>query len=373
MKKHVLMIAPIHRPWGNRIIRESLILKNKGYKISLLMRNVPFFDASELTERGIDLYLIPAESKFYKRLFRLPRMFINVLKINPDIYHLHNPDTLPLAFMLKIFGKKVVYDTHEDFSKRLLLRKWIPKFLRPFLCLIVSVLEKCASRYLDLAIVTQYSLEKKYKHNCITVRNFPYVDKQIKLNITNECSLIPEQKVFRLIYVGGISKSRGVLDIISILDKINKKISARLWLIGHDMDNIIDELKRHKNWMYVDYLGEIEQDKAFAFMKKSNLGLVLLHDTVDHSVALPNKLFEYMLMGLPFVASDFKVWKNTVGSCDAGWWIEPQNEAALLNVIKCLKKMPEILDKKRINGLEFSKIVNWENECEILIKRYARL
>ena len=42
------------------------------------------------------------------------RCFWLALKTNSKIYHFHDPELIPYAILLRLFGKKVIYDVHED-------------------------------------------------------------------------------------------------------------------------------------------------------------------------------------------------------------------------------------------------------------------
>lgn len=85
----------------------------------------------------------------------MPAVGVQALLQKAEIYHLHNPDTLPIIILLRIFGKKVIYDIHEDFSKKILIKNWIPKLLRRPLAFFVSKSESLISTIATASIATQ--------------------------------------------------------------------------------------------------------------------------------------------------------------------------------------------------------------------------
>ena len=50
-----------------------------------------------------------------QRMVRFSKIVISsALKIDADIYHLHDPELLRFAIKLKKLGKKVIFDSHEN-------------------------------------------------------------------------------------------------------------------------------------------------------------------------------------------------------------------------------------------------------------------
>ena len=108
--------------------RQSKSLKKNGYDVVHILNDNEKeeaidgirFKKTHLNTDKRALILIIATFQF------LP----NCLKENADLYILHSPELLPLGILLKLLGKKVVYDAHEDLPRHILEKETVPKILR---------------------------------------------------------------------------------------------------------------------------------------------------------------------------------------------------------------------------------------------------
>ena len=123
----VCIVAPVHIWDDVRVYQKQAVsLVENGYKVVLLARV-----GKSRVAKGVCITRVWSwYSSRFLRFVSLPLVFLQAMRSKADIYHLHNPDTLPIAFMLRVCGKKVIYDVHEDFGLRVLMRDWIPKLLR---------------------------------------------------------------------------------------------------------------------------------------------------------------------------------------------------------------------------------------------------
>lgn len=366
--KRVLIIAPVHRAWGNRVMREARALVDDNYHVSAILR---FDSPSRLS--GINIIQSPVYRNRLQRFLSIGSVFLTALKYRADIYHLHNPDMIPVALLLRLCGKCVVYDTHEDYSRRLQIRSWIPPWLKKPLGVMVSMAEGLVAKVVQAVFVTQPNQLEYFGAKAHLVRNLPDIDAidmaEVKQHIS-EIDLDPT--VLKLVYIGGLSAHRGLSTMLEALLICNRNMDreVRLLLGGPDLDGSLELARVHPAWTYVDYLGVLSHEKVFAYILTADIGLAILSDVGDHASAVPTKLFEYMAMGTPFVASNFVAWRSYLEGCEAGEWVEPDQPSLVADSIARIVGQGVVMGEQ---GKQFIQSANWGTESRILKKVYRDL
>ena len=322
-------------------------MADAGYQVSVIART-----PSPQTINGIKI--IPPFGNPESRLSRfllLPFVGIQALLQKADIYHLHNPDTLPAVVLLRIFRKKVVYDTHEDFSRRILVRQWIPKILRRPLAYLVSGFESFAARIATASIATQKNVVDRLGANALLLGNPPRVNEDLYATVSKHAQEIDGQECqVRAVYIGRISQVRGLFEMVDALEIVNEAARVRLWLIGPADDVDLDAARRRPGWQYVDYVPSVPQEVAYAYVERADVGLVVIHDVADHGETDPNKLYEYLMFGKPFIASAFDGWRSKLADIDAGWFVEPGSAGEIANVLLEISENGAIRNKQGSQG-----------------------
>lgn len=365
----VVVVAPVHYYDDVRVFqKEAKTLAANGYRVLLLARSeIP------LIEDGVEVIPLSTIKDRLSRFLNLPRVFWVALKLKGDVYHLHNPDTLPIALLLKALGRRVVYDTHEDFSRCVLVREWIPKFIRPFVAKSVTLLEGVAGRLVDQPIATQPDVQRRLGEKAILVENSPISQGQLVDEAYTHAQTLANDDCFRLVYIGYIGASRGLFTMIDALSIVNEKLPCRLWLIGPGDGREISEAKARLGWKFVDHIERLPQFQAFGYVIRSDVGLITFPDVGDNVTLNPNKLFEYQLLGLPFIASNFKNWQSFM-KVESGLYVNPANPRDIADKIVWLAEHADERERMGTRGKEFIlNSYNWETESKKLLAAYREI
>lgn len=355
----ICIVAPVHLYSDIRVFqKQARSLSDMGHEVIQFSRTP---NNKIIVEQGVTIQPVKYKSRL-SRFLKLIPLFFRVLQEKPDIVHLHNPDMIPFIFGFKVFGIKVIYDTHEDFSKKILLRGWIPIVLRKPIALIVDNLEKLGSWIADATIVTQSAQVGKFS-NCFCIGNAPLFKEYQSSSLVN-ATRVPQgsAQTLTLSYLGGISQDRGLEFMLEILREFNLRMSTRLILIGNSInDDSLTRAQSREEWKYVDYHGPLAQDQAFALVQQSDFGLVTLLDVADYSETSPNKIYEYMMLGVPFIATKFPNWFHQLDSVQAGVFCNTEKlELSLIEEVIKIKKNQQNHQKMAKNGQKFIKNeFNW--------------
>lgn len=362
----VCHLTSVH-PWNDtRIyIKQSTFLAQAGYEVHLVAPNIP-----EKIEENIQLHSVPQTRK--GRLSRMSKtvwsVYQKALQIDADIYHFHDPELIPLGLALKLKGKKVIYDAHEDVPRDILSKDWIPKNWRKLISYIFERIENVVSQKFDAVVAaTPFICDRFLEIGCnaVTVNNFPILT---ELHIPTTSWQGKEQVVC---YIGGIWDQRGLFEMIEAIGKTN----AQLLLGG----TFAEEEQRSQaiamtGWSSVEELGQINRGVVAQTLAKSIAGLVLFYPESNHINSQPNKMFEYMSASIPIIASDFPLWKEVIEGNQCGICVNPYDTDAIAEAIQWLIDHPYEAELMGENGRKaVEEKYNWEQESKTLLKLYQAL
>jgi glycosyltransferase involved in cell wall biosynthesis len=276
-----------------------------------------------------------------------------------DLVHLHDPELLPLALRLKAGRARVVYDAHEDtpvevstlgdggVASRALGGGW-------------AVGMALLGRVVDGVVAATPAVAARFpRAKTVLVRNFP-------LAAEAEAFAGPplRERPRTALYLGRLSADRGAHELVRAAELVG---DATVAVAGR-----VDPPALAERLHGLELRGELERPEVAEALRLARVGLAPLHARRAYVESLPVKLFEYMAAGIPFVASDFPLWRELAAGC--GLFVDATDARALAGAIERLLDDPDEAEELGARGREAVRTTcNWESEAERLIELYARL
>jgi glycosyltransferase involved in cell wall biosynthesis len=360
----VVHITSAHKDGDVRIFhKECVSLAAAGFEVSLVIPNT-----KSRVEKGVNIVSFEdkGSSRFGRAINTVNRVFDTAIKLNADVYHLHDPELLRLVPKFKNLGKKVVYDSHEDLPRQVLAKHYIPAIFRKLVSNYFERFENRKTKMLDGIIAATPVIRDRFLKNhpnTVDVQNMPILNEFIDLK------RIPAGRT--ICYVGSISEIRGVYELVSALSEADCKL-----ILAGEFDDESFKLKvmNHPNWKRVQFLGFANRDQVKQIYSQSVAGIVTLYPVVNYLDALPVKMFEYMASGIPVIASDFPLWKKILDEGDCGMCVNPKDPKKIAETIKAIFSNEDRANEMGQNGKrQVLNKYNWEIEKKKLIEFYQKL
>lgn len=363
MKEKVCHMTSVHLRDDNRIVRKQCqSLLKEGFIVNLVVADG---NGDEIKDGILIFDVGPTIGGRIKRfIFTSKRVYQKAKDLDCDIYHFHDPDLIRFGNRLLRAGKKVIYDVHEDVAKQTFSKDYIPKLLQPFLAFVIRLYENYyASKFSYISTATAFINERfvKLNRNSVCISNFPILNELVS---SHDWSL----KKNEIVYIGGIARIRGIVELIESLDKT--KIMLNL---AGDFENteLEEQCKSYINWKQVNYSGFVNRENVRKILENSRIGIVTFHPLPNHIDAQPNKMFEYMSASIPVIASNFPLWKSIIEGNNCGICVNPKDPKEIAEAINYLIENDEIAKKMGENGRRaVMDKYNWETEEEKLIAIY---
>jgi glycosyltransferase involved in cell wall biosynthesis len=365
----VVHLTSVHSPHDGRIFeKECKFLAQLGYEVVLLAPG-----NNNETIDGVRIETVPKVSRRIVRMTHtVSEVYRRALECNADVYHLHDPELIPIGLLLRIHGKQVVYDVHEDLPRTIRNKGYLPRGLRFPVSIACEVFERLTLRYFTALVAATREIgirRRRFNPNTFVVNNFPVIP-----NKAIPCVPWTERKL-QVAYVGAITEARGISEIVQAMALLPESVPMRLALAGPVMPpEFLTELSQLDGWKRVDWLGTLDHGQVVDLLAESRAGLVVLHPVPNYVCSWPTKLFEYMLAGLPVIASDFPMWREIVCDAGCGLLVNPLAPAEIAAAIERVFANPAYASEMGVRGHQaVTKAYNWGSEAGTLADLYRRL
>jgi len=423
MKKNVCMFVWNHFTNDARVLRECTTLSEKGYKVDLICIHDPNDPDMKYVEKRNDnfnvyrvrrypimftvlqfciknklvgsvalvlwlflAYLFPfiiipltllggiiIKTRLKTVVVRgciIIRMILKGRMKNYDIYHSNDLNTLPQGYICakwRLRRKPLIYDSHEVQTSR-----------TGYDSSIYAKMEKFFIRKMDSMIVENHTRAKYnevlYGFYPNVVHNYPFIQKEVfdhKIDLHEILHLPENEKI--LLYQGGIQAGRGLDKLIKAVPMFNE---GTLVLIGDgrikpDLEKMVKDMNLEEK---VKFLPKVPLEELPQYTKNAYLGFQVLNNiNYNHYSASSNKLFEYMMAGIPVVACNFPEIRRVVEGEETGICIDSHKPQEIADAVNKLLENQALRTRYSENSRKASKLFNWEKEKELFVNVYAKV
>ncbi|MBI2747505.1 MAG: glycosyltransferase family 4 protein [Burkholderiales bacterium] len=370
MNRHTVRVAHLtsaHPRDDIRVfLKECRSLALHGYEVALVVAD----GRGDEVRDGVAIVDVGRSAGRMGRMFKATRrVYRKALELDADIYHLHDPELLPIGLKLKRRGKTVVFDAHEDVPKQILGKHYLHPWVRRILSWGFAHFEHyvCA-RFDGVVTATPYIRDKFLAINprSVDINNFPMIGEL-------ENAVTWQDKADEVCYVGSIAQIRGVKELVRAMEFT--RTPARLNLVGGFAEAQVEAAVRtYPGWGKVNATGVQGRQGVRDVLGRSVAGVVTLHPASNYLDSLPIKMFEYMSAGIPVIASDFDLWRTIVQDSHCGLCVDPLDPVAIASAIDHLVSHRAEAETMGRNGRQaVLSFYNWAREEAKLIEFYDQL
>lgn len=295
-----LIVTTAHHPDDGRLTRHSVTIR----------------------QHGMSCAVRAAAPRRLLRPFLAPIVVLRVIRSErPDAVIFPDPELFVVGPLIaRMFGVRSIIDIHEDYSAVARTREWLPAALRPVASRVVRFIELAGRRLADATIVADTHLARP---GDLVVPNIP----------SELIFPIPPNSGERksLIYVGDITEDRGAFEMLELLRLVS---DIDLELVGPVdaslKSRLIQRARKDSTSDRIRFLGRMPYHQAWTHAAGALAGLSFLKPTPAYKHAVPSKLWEYMAVGLPVIATDLPAQRAILEQSMGGRATKDVEEAAAL-------------------------------------------
>lgn len=375
----ICILAVLHEADDKRVYHKvARSLVEAGHEVVYLCPGA-LDQASE--KGGVRFVFLPVGASKKQRLVSVGRLRRLGARERADVYFAVEPESWVAALWIKLrVGGKVVFDMHEHVPTE--FAKFFPRPLQGFMEWLTVRFMRLFARYTDLVILTRDSFEREWSGLRVprtTVINTNHLQPR--------CTSIPEALRARyanrptIIHQGVFGDVRGswqLLDAMKLLVRTIPNLRCIIlgaYLYGSEAEyrEAIVTARLEDNF---DLPGLVPYAEVPAYIAVAQVGLILFQPgLVNHTLAMPHKLFDYMREHVPVVAPDFALEvRHIMQEANCGILVDVTRPEAIAEAVRRLLQDPALAQRLGDNGRRIVETkYNWAHDEKKLIDAIASL
>lgn len=369
-----------------RVMREASALVKEGFAVSIVDVEREQTGLLEEDFGGIHVkhlakphWYIPTHMPW--RLFRSAEKFIystlTMMQMPADIYHAHDINALPTCYIAAMLRRKLlIFDAHELPLYDLDHMRWL--WLRALLRrLLTGILSHCAG---IITVSTPIAQEIRIRHHSpavSVVRNVPAYQAVSKSNLLRQrLSLGPGVRI--ALYQGNLQPDRGLDHLIRAAAYLERDIV--IVLLGKEIGDTLTQLEAliasEGVTDRVKILPPVPYAELLDWTASADIGLIIYSParSLNIQMCLPNKLFEYLMAGLPVLATPLEAVADILNTYDVGQIVSSLVPVDIAAAINTMLQDHAVLERMHRNALDaVQHDLCWEEERHQLIRLYQAI
>lgn len=374
-----------------RVMRAATALVEAGYAVSVVDIEEGGNSKSEEVVRGVSIKHVMVSRSFLSSRFdkwtllRIVRLFVRsalrVMRTRADIYHAHDVSALPACYIAACLRHKpIIFEAHEmplferPLSEMGRSRRWLHKLL---VILLAHILPRCAG-IITVSPPIVEEIRNRYRVPEVTlIRSVPwYRAVAISDRLRGCLGLKPGVRI--ALYQGYLQHNRGLDGLVRAAPFLEP--NTVIVMMGQDTEGMRAELEaliaREGVTDRVKILPPVPYTELLDWTASADIGLNVASPDYSLNVRyfLPNKLFEYLMAGLPVLTSPLEAMVDVIKTYDVGQVLPSLAPVDIGEAINRMLADPTALAHQRSNALEAARNeFNWEREGSRLVRLYQRV
>ena len=298
---------------------------------------------------------------------------MELLRVRADIYHACELASLPACYVAaRLRGKPLVFDPYDlplDYPRLARWRRlhalaaWVLRAMLPY-CAGVIVTSPPEGR----------ELQQRFGGPVpALVRNIPpYQVPAPSRRLHERLQLSPHTRI--ALYQGHVKEDRSLETLVHAARFLDPEIAIVMMGDGPNWSELTALIAQEEVRDRVYLLPAVPNSELLTWTASADLGLIVYPPaySMNRRICLPNKLFEYLMAGLPVLTAPLEAIVEVVRTYDVGAVVPSVEPEAVGRAISALLADEAAMARMRRNALAAcARELRWEVEQERLVALYA--
>jgi glycosyltransferase involved in cell wall biosynthesis len=318
--RRLCMVVHGPYPLDTRVTREALAALDAGWQVDVIAMRNPGELAKEVVD-GITVVRLPIGHRWGGGAFAVAREYLAFTLLATarvaalaarrryGVIHVHNPpDFLMLAALApRLFGARVVFDVHDLAPELFAMRfEGRPGFAATEKAL--QLIERLAARFADAVVTVHNPYRRALEARGVRPDKITVILNSVDERLLSAAAGPVQRNSFRVVYHGTITPHYGVELLVEATARVARDVPFVTLEIYGDGDALPEVRSRVRELGLSDCVhlsGRfLPQREVLERVRSASAGVISNLPIERNEVAIPTKLFEYAILGVPIVTAD---------------------------------------------------------------------